>query len=92
MNSTDGISFIGLFSFFGGEGEKLIHEISSTDPRYTYEETQNLIDEYRRRGYAPPTCQYFGCNRCNLEPKIGKDSRKHKPSPIRFAYRTWKEF
>jgi hypothetical protein len=38
---------------FTAEGDAAAHELSATDPRYNYNETQNKIDQWR---YGPPTC------------------------------------
>ncbi len=55
-------------------GDQLIHEISSLDKqRYTFSETQQLIDRVRRMGYHPVRCSHliqsdsgtYGCFRCS---------------------------
>jgi P4 family phage/plasmid primase-like protien len=50
------------------EGEKLAHELSSGHSNYSYDETQNLIENTRTHG-GPHTCQTFsqsfkGCQDC----------------------------
>lgn len=80
---------------FCDDGAKAIHDISKPDPRYTYEETENVAN----RAPAPRTCEWFldnypkRCEGCQHRGKItspitlGKEFRPaattDKADPVR---------